>query len=131
MNREKIEGFSYMDLSGLELSDRKFKDVDFSGCTLDGASFSHCEFINCKFNHAGMNGISVYQTLFRGCEFNETQIRGGDFYFVSIVDSVVKECSFLGTKFCRSALEINWDHQTCGHTTVDREFVGSPDENAE
>lgn len=120
-NGESLEA---LDLSGVDLSDLVFRDLDFSCVLFKQANLSRTRFENCRFQEAAFCFATVNQTEFQQCHFESsnlnqchfTQAFFEDCRFSKLMVSQlnVEQCEFNACHFSESI----WQNTALVNTTL-------------
>lgn len=89
----KDANLSDIDLSGFDLSERVFENVDFSFTKLYQCNTKNTSFVNCKFDDADLSFCDFRHTNFENCSFKKCDIQStiGDCknIFTLVIDSYI------------------------------------------
>lgn len=93
IEREKIDIFQHKEEESLQyrsFTERVYKNKKFFQMDLTG-----CVFLNCKFENCEMEKVWIHDAVFQNCKFEKVNWKQCEFY-----GATFSECSFRETDFC-------------------------------
>ena len=86
--------FSWMDLSGLELSGRNLADADFTGAVLAGTNLSkarldHATLFGCDLQEANLTGASLKRADLRACCLRGANLTNADMFEADLREGLI------------------------------------------
>ena len=81
--------FEGADLTGVDISNMKFRACDFKGATLSNNNINNTAFVLCDFESAKLTESNVIGVVFQNVNFSNAKILDGNFqstYFIDFVD---------------------------------------------
>lgn len=100
-----------INLQRIDLSKRKFENVDFGSSAMHGASLYESKFVKCNFNTTMLQGANLAKCVFDHCDFSASFLMCSNLYGASFIkcnlNGVDLSCSLLtGAKFVESDLSM-------------------------